>query len=514
MARYRGIPRAAVALVLLLTAAWRADAQDMLVIDSGGARWKSGESRKPSVTVDFGVIDNLSADRRRSALRRQDRRARRYLTLSVPQPEPPALPERYDPPAPPMAEARPEPPAAPVPDPASETQPPVPPDSTELAAVPAEALHPETQTPPRPERVAPLPEAQPPALPDTPELAAAPAADLQPEAPTLPSPERVAPPPEAQPPALPDTPELAAVSAGDLEPEAQTPPSARRADPPVAPAADLQPETAAGPSTPPLSKPAAPAPAASAEPARVAALPVRRTPAGKTEATPTLQAFLNRANETNGAARPEQPLRAKLPTPRPIQPRRTESGAAMSAGFEMRFRLPPPAPATDAPRSATASPAPAGGLPPPPPATGASGAGVLPPPAESGAGAPETRRRALVLDAPGLAAIAAPVGTGMPSETFFYEAGGTVLGAEDRARLGSLAARLVRSSGTGVEIRAYSGSAERDGVEARREALSRAMEVRRLLIAAGVPEARIVARAAGAGGEAGARVDVVPVGRS
>ena len=58
MARYRGILRAAVALFLLLPAAWRADAQDMLVIDSGGARWKSGESRKPSVTVNFGAIDN------------------------------------------------------------------------------------------------------------------------------------------------------------------------------------------------------------------------------------------------------------------------------------------------------------------------------------------------------------------------------------------------------------------------------------------------------------------------
>lgn len=102
----------------------------------------------------------------------------------------------------------------------------------------------------------------------------------------------------------------------------------------------------------------------------------------------------------------------------------------------------------------------------------------------------------------------------MYSETFFYEAGGTALGAEDRARLGGLAARLAGGSGLTVEIRAYSGSAEGDGVEARRGALSRAMEVRRLLIAAGVPETRIVARAAGAGGEAGAHVDVVLVGRS
>ncbi|MDE0407959.1 MAG: hypothetical protein OXN81_08865, partial [Alphaproteobacteria bacterium] len=143
-----------------------------------------------------------------------------------------------------------------------------------------------------------------------------------------------------------------------------------------------------------------------------------------------------------------------------------------------------------------------------------SGAGVLPPPAAPEAGAPETLRRALALDAPVLAAIAAPVHSDMYSETFFYEAGGTALGAKDRTRLGGLAARLAGHTGLKVEIRAYSGSAEGDGLKARRGALSRALEIRRLLIAAGVPEGRIVARAAGAGEEARARVDVVMVGRS
>ena len=387
MARYRGILRAAAALVLLLPAAWRADAQDMLVIDSGGARWKSGESGKPSVTVDFGAIDALSADRRRGAFRRPDRRARRYLTLSIPQPEPPALPGRYDPPAPA-------------------------------------------------------------------ELAAAPAADA---------------PPGALPPALPDPREPAA-----------------------APAA----ETAAGPPVPAVSKPPAPP----------AALPARRAPAAKTEATPALRAFLDRAKGTNGArgASPAKPLRAQPPLPRPIQPRRSESGAAASAGLEMRFRLPPPAPAT--------SPAPAGGLPPPPPATGTPETGRLPPPARADADAPEPRRPA-ALDTSALPVAAPPAAAGH-AVTFLYGAGGTALDAEDRARLGGLAAALAREAGLGVEIRAYAGSAGSDGVETRREALSRAMEVRRLLIAAGVPEARIVARAAGAGGEAGARVDVVLVGRS
>ena len=440
MARYRGILRAAVALVMLLPAASRADLPDMLVIDSGGARWKSGEGRKPSVTVDFGVIDALSADRRRSALRRQDRRARRYLTLSIPQPEPPALPGRYDPPAPPAAEAR------------TETRPPAAGPEPELAV-------------------------------KRPEPAAAPA--IEPE------------------------PELAA----------------ERREPAAAPAVEPEPELAARHPEPPAKVAAAlskPPDKPSAPPAGVVPSPERRLPAGETGATPALRAFLNRADGTRPQAvalSPATPLRAKLPPPpRPIQPRPAEPGAAAppaaKPGAPGRFRLPPPAPATDAPRSAAASPAPAGGLPPPPPATGASGAGVLPPPAEPGAGTRETLRRELVLDAPVLAAIAAPVHSDMYSETFFYEAGGTALGAKDRTRLGGLAARLAGHTGLKVEIRAYSGSAEGDGLKARRGALSRALEIRRLLIAAGVPEGRIVARAAGAGEEARARVDVVMVGRS
>ena len=474
MARYRVILRAAVALALLLPAARQANAQDTLIVDSGGARWKSGENRKPSVTVDFGVIDSLSADRRRSAFQRQDRRTRRYLTLSIPQPEPPALPDRYDPRVAPVAEAPPEaqtrppperhePPVAPVAKVQPEAQPPVLPDSPELAAVPAAASQPGPQ--------APLPPARP-------DLPVAPAAEMQ---------------PEAKPPALPDSPELAAV-----------------------PDTELQPDAPARPSVPALSNPAAPAPTASASPAQAAALPVRRIPAGKTEATPALQAFLNRANGKSGAPKREtlsaKPLPTTLPRPRPIQPRRTESSAAASTGLDMRFRLPPPAPATDKPGAAAPPPAPAGGLPPPPPATGTPETGRLPPPSQPQADMPKPRRLA-ALDTAAVPVAATPVVTGH-SVTFLYKAGGTVLGAEDRARLGSLAARLAGGSALTVEIRAYSGSAEGDGVEARRGALSRAMEVRRLLIAAGVPEARIVARAAGAGGKAGARVDVVLVGRS
>ncbi|MYE01157.1 MAG: OmpA family protein [Alphaproteobacteria bacterium] len=178
----------------------------------------------------------------------------------------------------------------------------------------------------------------------------------------------------------------------------------------------------------------------------------------------------------------------------------------------MRFRLPPPAPETGGPTVLASSPAPAGGLPPPPPATGAPKTGRLPPPARPEAGAPKPRRLA-ALDTSALPVAAAPVVTGH-SVTFLYKAGGTALDAKDRARLGSLAAKLVRKTGFGVEIRAYAGSAESAGVETRRAALLRAMEIRRLLIAAGVPEARIVTRAAGRGGESGARVDVMLVGRT
>ena len=587
MARYRGILRAAVALVMLLPAASRADLPDMLVIDSGGARWKSGEGRKPSVTVDFGVIDALSADRRRSALRRQDRRARRYLTLSIPQPEPPALPGRYDPPAPPAAEARTEtrPPAAgpepelavkrpePAAAPAVEPEPELAAERREPAAAPAvepepelAVKHPEPAATPAAEQLAaarPDPATAPAAEPEPepelavkhPEPAAVPAVEPEPElaarhpepaaAPAVePEPELAVKHPEPvtapaaepepelavkhpEPAAAPAAEQLAAArpdpaTARAAEPEPEL--AAKRPEPADAPAAESEPEPelAARHPEPPAKVAAAlskPPDKPSAPPAGVVPSPERRLPAGETEATPALRAFLNRTDGTRpqaAALSPATTLRAKLPPPpRPIQPRVAKPGAAAppaaKPGAPGRFRLPPPAPATDAPRSAAASPAPAGGLPPPPPATGA---GVLPPPTEPGAGTRETLRRELVLDAPVLAAIAAPVHSDMYSETFFYEAGGTALGAKDRTRLGGLAARLAGHTGLKVEIRAYSGSAEGDGLKARRGALSRALEIRGLLIAAGVPEGRIVARAAGAGEEARARVDVVMVGRS
>ena len=89
-----------------------------------------------------------------------------------------------------------------------------------------------------------------------------------------------------------------------------------------------------------------------------------------------------------------------------------------------------------------------------------------------------------------------------------------MLGADERGRLRSLALKVSGQAGLDVEIRAYSGAADGDDVEARRLALSRAMEVRRLLIAGGVPDTRILALAAGVGEGPAARVDVILVRRS
>ena len=136
MARYRGILLAAVALVLLLPAAQRADAQDMLIVDGGGARWRSGENREPAVTVDLGIIDSLAADRRPNASRRQYRRPRRYLTLNIPQPEPPAAP---------LSIGRPAPAAAPAAEPPSKTQ--MPPARTEAPEPSAEPKTPAVSAP-------------------------------------------------------------------------------------------------------------------------------------------------------------------------------------------------------------------------------------------------------------------------------------------------------------------------------------------------------------------------------
>ena len=147
MARYRGILLAAVALVLLLPAVQRADAQDMLIVDGGGARWRSGENREPAVTVDLGIIDSLAVDRRATASRRQYRRPRRYLTLNIPQPEPPAAPLSIGRPAPAAAPAVNPPPAAgPAAEPPSETQ--TPPARAEVPKPSAEPKTPAVSAPP------------------------------------------------------------------------------------------------------------------------------------------------------------------------------------------------------------------------------------------------------------------------------------------------------------------------------------------------------------------------------
>ena len=423
MARHRVILRAAVALALLLPAARHANAQDTLIVDSGGARWRSDENRRPAVTVDPGVIDSLPA-----AARRQYRKPRRYLTLNIPQPHvPPAVAERLKAPA----------------------------------AVPAAKAPVKAQTPPA--------RAEVPAPPAQRKASAA-----------------------KQPPA--------AVPAAKAPVKAQTPPV--RAE---------VPEPAAGRK----------AAAVSAPPSRPAALPARPRPTGKKDATPALQAFLYRAAGNHGPAKgaaPARPEQAKLPPPpRPIEPRAAENAdakaAAPKAGIQARFRLPPPAPATDAPARSAPSGTSAVRLP-PPPETGSRGAGVLPPPVKSKAGASATPRRTLALDAVSGTAAASPASQEIRSETFFYEPDGTTLGADERERLHSLALKVSGETGLGVEIRAFSGPDGGNGVEARRAALSRAMEVRRLLIAAGVPDTRILARAAGAGGEPAGRVDVILVRRS
>ena len=446
MARYRGILQAAVALVLFLPAAERADAQDMLVIDSGGARWKSGDSREPPVTVHIGVVDTLPADGQVRALRRNIQRSRRYLTLVIPQPEPsaaPALPGRSERAAAPAAEARPD---------------------AAAAAAPVATLRPEAREPPEPKRPGPA---------DAPSLRSSAETD---ETEPPPAPARISMPPARSP-------------------------------------------------APVSSKP--PAPEVSDRPARTTASPGRRLPAGRTEATPALRAFLDRAAGTLTPSGPgtaanapssAMPARAKLPPPRPIEPRPDRASAASSStaatGARDRFRLPPPVPATGGTARAAPSPVAARGLPPPPPETGTRGTGLLPPPSEPAAGASATPRRRLVVDAARRPAAAAAAEAAVLSQTFFYRSDGATLGAEDIARIGSLALTLAGETGPGIEIRAYSGSADGNGVEARRAALARAMEVRRLLIAAGVPETRIVTRAAGIGEGPAGRVDIVLVERS
>ncbi len=191
---------------------------------------------------------------------------------------------------------------------------------------------------------------------------------------------------------------------------------------------------------------------------------------------------------------------AALPPPRPIESRLGKPGAPADTlpsrpDLSARFRLPPPAPSTDM-------------------LADARGAGVLPPPSSAPqAGPPMTPRRRLALDAAARPPAEAPVPAQLHTERFLYAPGAAGLAGAEQQRLHSLASMATKADGVGVEIRAFSGPADGDAVEARRVALSRAMEVRGMLIEAGVPGARILARAIGLDGEPLDRVDVFLVKR-
>ncbi|MCY4230017.1 MAG: hypothetical protein OXF26_03860 [Alphaproteobacteria bacterium] len=203
---------------------------------------------------------------------------------------------------------------------------------------------------------------------------------------------------------------------------------------------------------------------------RATALPLR-PPARETDASPPLRAFLARARNT-APSRSAARSSVALPTPRPLQMLIVEPASpADSLAQSVRIGLPPP--------SAT----------------------------------PETLRRRGALDMSGVPASAMPVVVDEVM-TFFYGGGETGLSLEDRARLGGINTKAGGKTGPRVEIHAYSGSAENEGTEARRKALLRAIEVRRLLIARGVPGPRIVMKAAGIGEDVRARVDIMLVERS
>ncbi len=190
---------------------------------------------------------------------------------------------------------------------------------------------------------------------------------------------------------------------------------------------------------------------------------------------------------------PLKPVEARpIAAPPPAQGAAAPATAEAPANAAPAFRLPPPPPETSAPRSAggTALPAPAG-----------MATTALRPTAPP--------RRRLTVDA----AARPPVAHASDalSERLLYAPGDTTLGETERDRLLGFAAKATDSHR--VEVRAFARPGD-DDILARRTALSRAMEVRSFLIAAGVPPSRIAAWALSAEEEPLDRVDVVLVARS
>ncbi len=253
---------------------------------------------------------------------------------------------------------------------------------------------------------------------------------------------------------------------------------------PPAPTPKAESPKAAPPAAPP------PAKAAVAPPAPAAKAPVTAPAA----AAPPPKAVA--AAPAPAAPPPQKQTQVAVATPPPVAP----LTSAPAPGQPRSLLTPPPAPSTSA--SAT---------PPPAAATPAAAAPAKTEEAKPAEPLKETPKETSV-------AVATPPARtpGEPeSLTISFKVGGADVPADATAGLKALAAKLAKDPTTRLQLIAYASDPEKSISRSRRLSLERAVNVRKVMLAAGIESTRIDIRALGEQSGSGApdRVDAITVKR-
>lgn len=276
------------------------------------------------------------------------------------------------------------------------------------------------------------------------------------------------------------------------------PPGVQAAAPAPAPKA---PETKMASVTPAPTVPTpTPAPAAKAEPPRAA--PPAAAPAAPPAKAPAAPAPVAKAPAAAPpAAAPSAPPPKAAAAPAPAAPPAQKQ-------TQVAVATPPPAtPAPGQPRSLL--------TPPPSSAPAAPAAAVATAPA-----APAKIEEAKPAEPPketNVAVATPPVRTPAEPEalTISFKVGGADVPADATANLKALAAKLAKDPNTRLQLVAYASDPEKSISRSRRLSLERAVNVRKVMLAAGIESTRIDIRALGEQSGTGApdRVDAITVKR-
>ncbi len=285
--------------------------------------------------------------------------------------------------------------------------------------------------------------------------------------------------------------------------------AAPAASPTAAPTIPKAPETKMASATPPPVTQQAPPPAPKVEAPKPAAPAAAPAPAAK---APPAAAPAAKAPASTAAAPPAAPPpKAVAPAPAPA-PKQTQVAVATP---------PPAAPATPA---APAPGQPRSLLTPPPPPTPSAAPSAAPAVTASATTAPaktEDIKSAEAAKEPAketaVAVATPPARTPAEPETLSiaFKVGGADVPTDATAGLKALAAKLAKDPASRLQLIAYASDPEKSISRSRRLSLERAVNVRKVMLAAGIESTRIDIRALGEQSGSGApdRVDAVTVKR-